>query len=257
MPVNVPKASLTHLDSAPLTAAVAQVRYSPVHAVEKRDLVADFEARLDKRYVAQDPETAQGFAVHIGSGPAPLIPSPPVETVWPFKDDERGYAVALGHSSLAVEVDAAYHDFRQFLKEFSAAVKAFDEIFQPKREIRLGLRYINQVSDNRLRRDLGTVINPELVSPVGKAVEGGLLRSFAELRVEESLGTFVIRHGLVEDSVMYLLDFDYFSETERHFNSRRVIKTVKDFHVLIESFFVWSLNPDYLAELGQKEGNAP
>lgn len=258
MPIDVPEATLTHLKSAPLKAAVVQVRYSPVHAVEKRDLVADFESRLDKRYVAQDPETSQGFTIQIGSGPsqAPFVPPPLVETVWPFKDDERGYAIALGHSSLAVEVDAAYHDFPHFLKEFSTAVRAFVAIFQPKREIRLGLRYINQVTNENLRQDIATVINPDLVSPVGRVVKGGLLRSFAELRVAESLGTFVIRHGLTEDPATYLLDFDYFSENERAFDARRVIKTVKGFHALIESFFVWSLTPDYLAELGQRNDNA-
>jgi uncharacterized protein (TIGR04255 family) len=257
MPIDIPKASLDHLDSAPLKAVVAQVRYSPVHAVEKRDLVADFESRLDKRYVAQNAQTSQTLTIQIGSGPPPAALVPPVvaDRVWPFRDAERGYLVSLGNSSLAVEADSIYHDFPQFLKEFRAAVSACAEIFQPKREIRLGLRYINEISDKRLGKDVRTMISPELVSPLGTAVQGGLLRSFAELRVDESLGTFVIRHGLVGDAT-YLLDFDYFSETQRDFDPRHLIKTVKGFHALIEPFFIWSLSPGYLAELKRKNGNA-
>ena len=33
MPIRVPKASLSHLECAPLKVAVAQVRVSPVHAI--------------------------------------------------------------------------------------------------------------------------------------------------------------------------------------------------------------------------------
>jgi uncharacterized protein (TIGR04255 family) len=237
--------------------AVAQVRYSPVHAVEKRELVADFEARLNDRYVAQDAQTSQTLTIQIGAGPPPVGASPPtvVDTVWPFRDDVRGYSVSLGNSSLAVEADAAYHDFPQFLEEFRAAVSACAEIFQPKRQIRLGLRYVNEVQDKRLADDVRAIINPELVAPVGSAVTGGLLRSLAELRVSESLGVFVVRHGLVDDTT-YLLDFDYFSESQRDFDPQQVIETVEGFHHVIEPFFVWSLSDSYLAELKRKDANA-
>ena len=133
MPIRVPKASLDHLASAPLQVAVAQVRYSPVHAVEKRELVADFESRLDKRYVARDamrPSRSQFRSVP--APPAGAMPSPVADTVWPFRDDERGYVVSLGNSSLAVEADSTYHDFPQFLEEFSAAVIACAEVFRPE-----------------------------------------------------------------------------------------------------------------------------
>jgi len=253
MPINVPTASLSHLDSAPLKVAVAQVRYSPVHAVGKRDLVADFESRLDKRYVARDAQTSQTFIVQIGTAPPPA-PSAAVDSVWPFKDEERGYAVFLGNSSLAVEADATYHDFPEFLRELSQVVSACADIFEPRRQVRLGLRYINEITDDRLQHDVRTIINARLVAPVGTAVKGGLLRSLTELRVKESLGTFVIRHGLVEDT-RYLLDLDYFSETERVFDPRHVIETVEGFHDLIERFFVWSLSRTYLTEIKGKNRN--
>src|SRR5665213_1155071 len=250
MSIRVPKATLSHLASAPLKVAVAQVRYSPVHAVANRDLVAEFEAKLDDRYVPANPQAAQRFTIQGGPGapPGSVVPSAESDTVWPFRDDSRGYVVSLGHASLAVEADASYHDFPQFLHEFSVAVNACAEIFQPKREIRLGLRYINEISDQRLSHEVQSVINPKLVLPLGGAVQGGLLRSFGELRVAEELGTFVIRHGLGEDS-SYLLDFDYFAEGERAFDPARAIENIEGFHTLIERFFVWTLARSYLAEL--------
>ncbi len=250
MPIRVPKATLSHLEFAPLKVAVAQVRYSPVHAIGNRDLVSAFESQLDPRYIPGTPEVAQTFTVQIGPGPGPssAASAAATDTVWPFKDDERGYAVSLGHASLAVEADSSYLDFPQFLEEFRTAVTACAEVFQPKRETRLGLRYINEIHDDRLRGDIRTIINPKLVLPVGTAVQDGLLRSFGELRVKEPLGTFVIRHGLVEDA-SYLLDFDYFSVTERAFLPTDLIATIEGFHELIEPFFVWTLTKTYLAEL--------
>ncbi|HEY5343063.1 MAG TPA: TIGR04255 family protein [Solirubrobacteraceae bacterium] len=253
MPIRVPKATLSHLESAPLKVAVAQVRYSPVHAVGNRDLVSEFESRLDRRYVPDNPQAAQTFTIHIGPGAASAPPAPSVtaDTVWPFKDDARGYAVSLGHASIAVEAGPRYHAFPQFLEEFSNAIRACDDIFHPKHELRLGLRYVNEITDERLRDDIRSIINPKLVVPVGTVVKGGLQRSFGELRVEESLGTVVIRHGLVEDTT-YLLDFDYFSTTEREFDPPRLIETVQSFHDLIEPLFVWTLTRGYLAELKQQ-----
>jgi uncharacterized protein (TIGR04255 family) len=261
MPLSVPQAALDHLNAAPLKVAVAQVRYSPVHAVARRDLVAEFEGKLDKRYVAQPAQTPQALTIQFGAGPGQGMNMPPpgllaqqaqVDTVWPFRDEERGYAVSLGNSALAVEADSTYHDFPQFLNEFRTAVAACTDVFHPKREIRLGVRYINEISDEGLRQDIRAVINPELAQPVGTAIQGGLLQSFSELRVEEELGTFVVRHGLVEEGATYLLDLDYFSETERDFDPDRVIESVQGLHDLIEAFFVWSLNPKYLTKLQRR-----
>lgn len=257
MPIHVPSASLDHLEAAPLKVAVAQVRYSPIHAVEKRELVADFESRLNDGYVAQDAQVSQTLTIQIGSGPVPrpLVPPSIPDTVWPFKDDGRGYLVSLANSSLAVEANAAYHDFPQFLHEFGTAVRACAEVFRPKREVRLGLRYINELSDDRLRDDVSAVVSKDLSAPVGTAIQSGLIRSLSEFHVTESLGTFVIRHGLVEDAT-YLLDFDYFSETNQDFDPDAVLETVNSFHELVERFFVWSLDPDYLAELKATSSNA-
>jgi len=257
MSIDIPEATLDHLENAPLKVAVAQIRYSPVHAVEKRDLVADYESKLDDRYVAQDAQVSQTLTLQVGGGPvAPASPpSGAIDVVWPFRDDERGYSVSLSNSSLAVEADSTYHDFPQFLSEFQTAVDACATVFAPKRQLRLGLRYVNEIADGQLRDDgVHDSVNPELVTPVGTTIQGGLLRSFTELRVQESLGTFVIRHGLI-DAAVYLLDFDYFSEEERSFDPDEIVGTVKGFHELIERFFVWAISDEYLARLKERNSD--
>ena len=120
--IEVPEVALPHLDQAPLKLALVQVRYTPVHAVEKRDLVADFEDAIDDRYIPQDPEYAQArFTIQVGPGPAPMpMPSAPSsEVVWRFQaDEERGLRISLSSSSLALESIDQYEDFPSFSEEF-------------------------------------------------------------------------------------------------------------------------------------------
>jgi uncharacterized protein (TIGR04255 family) len=251
MPIRVPRAQLDHLHNAPLKAAIAQVRYAPVHAVDSRESIAQFEAGLPDRYVAEDPQMSQAFTVAIGPG-GPLAPAAqvPADTVWPFRDDERGWSVAVSTTSLSLESTQKYGDFDDFITELTQILTAFEEVFHPKRRIRLGLRFINRIEDKRLRRRGGIThfVRDELLSPVGGAAGADLLNSLSELRFRERHGIFVLRHGLLPDAA-YLLDYDYFAEDVHEFDATDAVQTVKRFHNLIERVFVWSLSDKYLTEL--------
>jgi uncharacterized protein (TIGR04255 family) len=256
--IEVPEVALPHLDQAPLKLALVQVRYTPVHAVEKRDLVADFEDAVDARYIPQDPEYAQTFTIQVGPGPAPMPtpPAPSAEVVWRFQDEERGLRISLSSSSLALESIDQYEDFPSFSEEFGRVLQGFAAVFNAKRRLRLGLRYVNEVADPRLSDPATGVahfVNSELISPIGGRFGNDLLSSLSELRLREGLGSFVVRHGLVEPE-KYLLDYDYYAEDARPFDPGEILDRVVDFHDLIERVFVWSLSDAYLAELRQREG---
>jgi uncharacterized protein (TIGR04255 family) len=256
--IEVPEVALPHLDQAPLRLALVQVRYTPVHAVEKRELVADFEAAIDDRYIPQEPDYAQTVTIQLGPGPAavPMAPAPAPEVVWRFQDDERGLRISLSSSSLALESIEQYHDFPSFSEEFGRVLNGFSTVFNAKRRLRLGLRYVNEVTDPRLSdpdRGVAHFVNAELISPVGGPFGNDLLNSLSELRLREELGAFVVRHGLVEPE-KYLLDYDYFTEESRPFDSEEILERVVGFHDLIERVFVWSLSDTYLTELQATDG---
>ena len=255
MPINVPGATLSHLGRAPLRLAVAQVRYTPVHAVEKRDLVADFETALDSRFVAREAQHTQSVRVVLGAPGQPVGAAPPgfpflPEVVWPFRDEERGYEIALANSSLALQISDEYHDFPTFLTEFGEVLRAFVAIFHPKRRLRVGLRYVNEIDEPRFANPayLVNVIDAGLLSPVGGAFGSDLVASLAELRFREKHGVFVLRHGLV-DQTKYLLDLDYFQEEEDVFSPDAILDLICRFHELIEAVFVWCLKPEYLRKI--------
>jgi uncharacterized protein (TIGR04255 family) len=252
----LPATDLKHLKAAPLRVALAQVRFAPVHAIEKRDRVADFQDQLADSYTARDPQVPQTLTIQFGPLSTPSAPSVfAPEFVWPFEDRERGWSVSLSSTSLALEA-ATYDDFDDFLAEFQSVVSALTATFHPRECSRLGLRYVNEIVDERLRENDGLLVllRRELVSPVGTELGSDLRGSLCELRFRESLGTLVLRHGLIRADT-YLLDYDYFKEESDAFEGEIVTKTIESFHDVIERLFVWCLSDIYLSELkGSQRG---
>lgn len=237
---------MEHLPQAPLKLVIAQVRFAPEYAIERREEVAGFQTRLGDRYLAK--ESASPKPVAAGWAMTPQPPGADPETVWRFQDPERDWTISLSSTSLALEA-VHYLDFDDFARELSRIVKSLDEQFAPRREVRLGLRYVNRIEDERLqKRGVGFFIGEELASPVGGELGKDLLGSLAELRFRERGGTLAIRHGLIEPT-QYLLDFDRFSGEEQDFAPASIVTRVKRFHSLIERLFVWSVSERYLNEL--------
>jgi uncharacterized protein (TIGR04255 family) len=224
---------LEHLPAAPLQLALAQVRFAPEFAVEDPARIAEFQKRLGKHYLAQ----AQ-----------PADPEPGRNPIWLFRDDSKSWTVSLSKASLGLEAKT-YHDFDDFAAELARVLGDAAEIFEPRTEVRLGVRYVNRIEDGRLsKRGITFFVHDELASPVGGELGSDLHHSLCELRFREGGGWLVLRHGLVEPDV-YLLDFDNFVAEERDFAPAEIVGRVNEFHGLIERLFAWSLSARYLKEL--------
>ncbi len=207
--------------------------------MEQPALVADFQTGLSERYVARQPLREETGGEQEAPGQ---------ESVWLFDDPERDWTVSLTRTSLALEA-VTYLDFDDFVSELRAILRPLHEVFAPRQEVRLGVRYVNRIEDDRLgKRGISFFINEQLAGPVGRDLGGDLLSSVCEMRFGERSGQVTIRHGLVEPST-YLLDFDHFSEGEREFAPKSIVTRVERFHSLIERLFVWSVSERYLNEL--------
>jgi uncharacterized protein (TIGR04255 family) len=143
-----------------------------------------------------------------------------------------------------------YQRWDDFRAAISQVFAGFEKVFAPSSCDRLGVRYINELSDGRASGDparLAELLNPALIAP---AVSLGslVLGSLAELRVAEGDAEFVLRHGLVRPGG-YLLDFDCFTPRAQPFATDALVSQTDRFHARIESVFIWSLDAAYLAEL--------
>lgn len=244
--IRIPKVELEHLPAAPLKRVIAQVRFAPVFAIEKRAEVAAFQRKLGDRYIARQPTSRRPIFATRAMTPQP--PGDDSETIWRFEAAEGDCAISLASTSLALEA-VRYRDFDDFAAELSQVVRALSEVFEPQQEVRLGLRYVNRIEDRRLQKHGVTYfVSEQLAAPVGGDLGSDLQGSLSELRFRERGGTLTIRHGLIEPT-HYLLDFDRFSAEKRPFASKSIVERIKRFHGLIERLFVWSLSDSYLDEL--------
>lgn len=209
------------------------MRFAPIYALEQPAAIAEFQECLGRKYVAQE-----GTVSSAGS----------TGSTWLFRDSERGWTVSITSTSLGLEAQT-YVDFDDFVGEFKQVLRDLEAVFAPQTEVRLGVRYINHIEDERLpKRGISFFVNEQLAGPVGQDLGNELQHSLCELRFRERDTWVALRHGLI-DPTTYLLDFDHFVEGERDFSPPEIVKRVNRFHGLIERLFVWSLSERYLKEL--------
>jgi len=214
--------------------ALAQVRFAPIYALEQPAAIAEFQKCLGRRYVARED--------------VPKAPPGNAGMTWLFRDKERSWTVSVTSTSLGLEAQT-YVDFDDFVAELNQVLQDFEAVFEPQTEVRLGVRYINHIEDERLaKRGISFFVNEQLAGPVGRDLGNELQHSLCEMRFRERETWVALRHGLI-DQATYLLDFDQFIEGERDFSPPDIVKRVNRFHDLIERLFVWSLSKRYLKEL--------
>jgi uncharacterized protein (TIGR04255 family) len=249
MPIALASDSLEHLPRAPLKLALVQVKYRPLVVIEQPERVAAFQDAVVERFELVDRQTSQALQVEVS--PAGVNQrAGQTETVWQFRAMDGGATVALSATSLGFE-SAEYDAFERFADQFAYVLEAVAATFGPRHQTRLGVRYVNEVVDERLAPNtLIDFLNDDLVRPVGSELGVDLIGGLSELRFQQPDGIFVLRHGLVRPNT-YLLDFDYYNETERPFDAAAALEVTHRFHTVIEAVFKWSLAEGYLGELRQ------
>jgi uncharacterized protein (TIGR04255 family) len=248
VPLDLQRADLPHLPGAPLRLAIIQVRYRPVLGIEDSARVDRFRERLGDAYELLDRQTTSVVRVFVGDQQVEQPPTAPSETLWRFQATDSTWTVALTPTSLGFEA-TTYTDFNEFAAEFERVLGALAEVFSPRTQTRIGVRYINEINDERAAGPtLRSLLRDELVTPVATELGTDVISTLSDLRFRQPDGLFVLRHGLVQE-MTYLLDFDYFNEEEVPFDVPAVRQRLRDYHGVTESVFVWSLQPEYLAEL--------
>jgi uncharacterized protein (TIGR04255 family) len=247
---------LGRLASSPLRLALFQARTTPVLAFEQPAEVQRLVDALDGRWTVSDRQANREVSVQVGPAGVQQHAGVP-ESVWVLTAEDGHTRAAVSASSVAVESDsyAQWEDFHAAAGDLFAAVQ---RVAAPARCTRLGLRYINELRDERADGDpqrLAELINPALIAPA-LALARPLAGSQAELRVtEDDDGVFGLRHGLVQPGV-YLLDLDAYREQPEPFDASALLARAERFHARIESVFAWALTDGYLRELESDAGAA-
>lgn len=179
----------------------------------------------------------------------------PTRQAYRLTSTDGQWSALLNPDSVTIETRSytAWVEMRATVTAFGEAVA---DVYDPSSELRLGLRYVDQVPlpDGRdgwegLIPDhlLGIATNPRMGPGVLASDQRVLLQVSPEARC-------MMRHGLLADAEgsfgrVYLLDYDVFRENSGPYDPASVVTGVDDLHALIGGLFLASVTEDLYAWL--------
>ncbi len=142
-PLSLTSMPQVHLPRSPLARVIAQVRFPQILAIRDPDKVAALQEPLRPTYpiLSQD----QIHRIDLSGGESPSIQQ---GLIWRLADREKDvqWRVSLGVDFVALET-SAYRSREDFLSRLGTVVAMVEKAFNPASASRLGLRYIDRLSD--------------------------------------------------------------------------------------------------------------
>ena len=246
------------LANAPLALVVAQLKYPVIASVANQEFIAPFQELLRSRYPVRRQE--RQIALAIGPG-GPLSQEHGI--VWRLQEAEPGWSVALAPEFLAIET-SSYTNRDDFIKRWSEAVAALEQVAKPVVYERLGVRYVNRLVGSEALDDLSTLVRPEILGAL--AIEmpesGSVVASATQIHFKLQDLQLQVRWGRLPENALltpglapspeasFVLDIDVYSEGMKPFevdSATRVARSAAD-HAY--RFFRWAVSEDFLKRFG-------
>lgn len=258
MALNLPQRSSRKLTNAPVKAVVCQISFDDLGDVSRAE-AQRVQQHLDGSMWPTLRATRLVTGVLTPGVPGGVSQQPPRQA-WQLLGHVESESIGLRPDSFTIETQK-YETWEIFKEQLTALLSAVEEVFKPSRILRVGLRYINQVSlpdthpigagmiDDKL---LGLLADDRFHSGI-TAAEQTLI-----LEVDEELGMkCLMRHGLFpqseDNSRMYLLDFDVnidiAPDSSTRFESASILNYVERLHDTAWSLLTSSLDEDYVSKL--------
>lgn len=260
--LQLPEPEDVTLPRSPLTLVVCQVRHESILAVADPRRGLSVQAALGGKYPQIEQRRGFTAALTVVGGGAPQVSHDKSETGWQMKSDEGSWTVTLMPDFFSLETSSyeGWSDFRARLAELVAAVV---EAYEPALEARVGLRYVDEITDPVVKSPTGWAgwIRDELLGPLAHRGFAAAVR-VAQQHVEFDAGggyRVVLRHGTAriegEQQWAYVLDHDCFRQTARALTTDGVVGATEDLHrISLQVFQAVITNDlyDYLAGRSEK-----
>jgi uncharacterized protein (TIGR04255 family) len=256
-PFTGPAPAEVPLPRAPLVRVIAQVRFPPILAIDKQNVVSGFQEAIRADYPVMQREDVR--EINVGPlGDVKVVDG----TLWRFADAKDEWRVSLSTTFVALET-RAYSSRTDFIARLDAVVQAADESFRPQVAERVGIRYINRVEGAVLER-LHTLIRSEMLGATSSALKSFVRLSLAEthLKVPEISGEMLVRYGLLPPKMTYdpavdqvqmeswVLDIDTFRVARMTFDPTELSELAAKLAEQSYRLFRWVVNDDFLREYG-------
>lgn len=253
------------LPRSPLVRVVAQVRFPPILAIRDPDRVAIFQDVLRETYPHLHKDRAHRIETIAGEPP-----NVHQEVIWRLADREQAPRWQVSLAVDFVALDTSDYDSRQdFFDRLRTVVAAVESTFRPAEVKRLGVRYIDRLTDEAVER-VDELLRPEILGILQSAEDtppalgDSVIHLMNDVQFLAQDGSRIRgRWGKVPSDTTYdpnslepvskpswVLDLDMFTSEPQPFKSEEVLRTATDFAECLYWLFRWMVTDEFLRFYG-------
>ncbi|MBW2703776.1 MAG: TIGR04255 family protein [Deltaproteobacteria bacterium] len=246
------------LKNAPLVRVIIQVRFPVIASIVRRDFIGPFQEAIRATYPILNQEKVMGIVVGPRGGTAA-----PEETIWRFAEEAGNWRVSLAPNFVALET-SSYTSRSDFIGKFKAVAEALNEHIDPRIAARLGMRYIDRITDPNMD-DIENLVRKEMLGILSTSMFEHIQHSLSEtvFAFPNSDNKLLARWGCVPpkgtvdpnaiepvDQKSWILDLDMFNDQQRPFDPNALASEAHVFAERLYTFFRWAVKKEFLKRYG-------
>lgn len=249
------------LPRAPLVFVVAQARFERLASISSEEFIAGFQEAIRGVYPVMQRTQQAGLLL----GPDGKVMTADQGTVWRFDERPERWQVVLGPDFLALSTKD-YTRRQDFIDRFTVVLSAAQQELRLRFCDRLGVRYVDRVTDASLLDRLEELLKPEVLGTVSvDPGEAGVetVHAFVDATYRLPDGCELhARWGLLPAAATFdpaieaaperswVLDLDAYSAEQRLFEPRALAECANALSERIYRFFRWAVRDDFLVAHG-------
>ncbi len=252
----LPNYKREYLSNQQLALSLVQVRFPALARLGDEKILTGIKAAMSDEY----PLITQAAIMNMVITPQGVSQAP-AGSAWQFSTINRQWVVQISETSVSLET-RRYQEIEDFAERFTLLLRIVVEYLQPKYQLRLGLRYVNEFRHPGGKSHAGwrQLLNPELLGLNASELLGGAVeQTIGEVRTKRADGTVLLRHGFLNGTTVapqegqepktgpfYLLDMDYYDEDAKRFNVESVAAQIERYNDILYRVFRWIIGDSEL-----------
>ena len=265
-PLNFTRIKEINLPRAPLERVISEIRFGTILGIRNPERVVVFHEMLNGLYPYLNKEIVQSIKL-FGSNETEDIHN---NIIWRITDYSKNpqWKVSLGEDFVALET-TKYTNRNDFIDRLSKVLKAVESTFAPPEAIRLGLRYIDRLTDEAVD-SITDFLQPELLGiyqPAGKLnklLNSSVISQISEVQFYVSENSRLnARWGLVPinstdgnntikalNEPSWVIDLDMITNQTIPFISNDLVEVTAEFSENIYGLFRQMVTEDFIRYYG-------
>jgi uncharacterized protein (TIGR04255 family) len=234
-----------------LELSLVQLKYPPIPRFTEENFLIGIQEALAEEYPLVSIEQGMNIVISLQG-----IGQSPGSNMLRFSTLDSLWSVVLTNETVSLET-REYTSINEFAKRWTDILAIVATHLQPRHQLRIGLRYINEfrhpAGDNY--GAWSQWLNLELVGANLNNIFGGSIeQTIGEIRTHREDGMVLLRHGFLKGTTViptlshpakagpfYLLDLDYYDETAIKFNASSSADCVIRYNDFLYRIFRWAI----------------